>query len=183
VALLCLLALLPQLTLSAEPTVVVAVEKNGESFMVDAVIDAQVPLETAWNVLIDFDHMASFLGNMTFSKVMSRNRNTLLVRQEGVARYGLLSFSFVSEREVQLDPMKRIAARNLSGTLKRMESEARIVPLEQGVQIRYHAEIVPDSLLARMFGKSFVWHEVNEQFVSMGREMMRRHSLAEAAGK
>jgi hypothetical protein len=71
--------------------------------------------------------------------------------------------------------MQRILAKSLSGTLKRMESEAKLTAVDKGVQIRYHAESVPDSMLARMFGASFVRHEAEEQFLAMAREMVRRH--------
>jgi hypothetical protein len=182
-ALFCLLSVFRHIVLGADPTAVVAVENSGNAFIVDALMGVQVPPETAWNVLIDFDHMASILGNMAVSKVVSRNGNTLIVRQEGTAKYGLLSFPFVSEREIHLEPMRRIVTRSLSGTFTRMESESQIVPLDHGVQIRYHAEIVPDSLLARLFGKSFISHEIDEQFVLLGKEMTRRYALAEPAAK
>ena len=100
-----------------------------------------------------------------------------------MARWGLLSFSFESEREIRLEPMKRILAKGLSGTLKRMESESKVAALDQGVQISYHAEIVPDSILARMFGASFVRHEVEEQFLQMARGMLQRHARTEPAAK
>lgn len=51
--------------------------------------------------------------------------------------------------------------------------------MDQIVQIRYHAESVQDSLLARMFGASFVRHEVAEQFLGMAKEMMRRQAGGE----
>lgn len=181
VVLFCLLALSGEVTFAGEPKVEVAVTQRDEAFIVDATMDVPVSPATAWEVLTDFDHMASILGNLTSSKVTSREGNTWIVRQVGVARYGLLSFSFESEREIRLEPIKRIRAKSLSGTLKRMESDARIIPLDQGVQIKYHAESVPDSMLARMFGASFVRHEVGEQFQGMAREMLQRHAHIEPA--
>ena len=178
-ALFCLLALPGGAALGGEPVATVTIAQNGEAFIVDATVDVPVRLTTAWDVLIDFDHMTSILGNLTSSKVVSRDGNTWIVRQEGVARYGLLSFSFVSEREIRLEPTTRILAKSLSGPVKRMESEARIISRDQGVQIRYHAESVPDSVLARMFGAPFVRHEVREQFLAMAREMIRREPGAE----
>lgn len=168
---------------ATEPKIAVTVEKSGEAFIVDAAIDVHVPLKTAWEVMTDFEHMATILSNLTLSQLTRRDGNTLTVRQEGVAKYGLLSFSFESEREMRLEPMRRILARNISGTLKRMESEVNFSPLEKGVQIRYHAEIVPDSLLARLFGLSFVQHEAEEQLLAMAQEMLRRNAGAEPAGK
>ena len=63
-----------------------------------------------------------------------------------------------------------------------MQSEARFVAADQGVRISYSAEIVPDSLLAQLFGQSIVRHEVNEQFLSMTKEMLRRYAVATGAG-
>ena len=183
VFLTCLLALFDVEALGAEQKVAVAVGKSGEAIVVDATLDVAVSLGTAWDVMTDFDHMTTILGNLTSSKITSCDGHTWIIRQEGVARYGLLSFPFEAEREIRLEPMKRILARNLSGTLKRMDSEARITSLDQGVQIRYHAEIVVDSLLARLFGTPFVRHEVEEQLLEMAKEMTRRHALFESAGR
>ena len=182
VALWFLLALSSHAAFGAEPKITVEVEKSGDAFIVNALIDLQVPLEVAWEVFVDIDHMTNFLENLTFSKVISRTGNVLIARQEGVARYGPFSYSFVTEREVRLDPMKRIVTKNVSGTLKMMHSEATFVPLDQGVRIKYSAEIVPDSVLARVFGHPVVRNEVSEQLVSMSKEMLRRHAIGAGAG-
>lgn len=155
----------------------IAVSQVGETIIVNAAMNVQVPLSTAWEVMTDFDHMTFILGNLTSSKVISRNGNIIIIRQKGSASYGFLSFPFESEREIRLEPMKRILARNLSGTLKRMDSEVDISSADQTVLINYHAEIVPDSLLARIFGVPFVRHEVAEQLQKMADEMLRRYAL------
>jgi hypothetical protein len=182
-AFFCLLVLTGEAVLGVDQIMDVAVQQNGETFIIDATIDVQVSVDTAWEVMTDFDHMTSILGDLTLSNVVSRNGNTWIVRQEGNSRYGPFSYSFASDREIQLEPMKRIVARNLSSTATRMDSEAQIVPLNQGVQIKYHIEMVPGSLLARMFGLPFVRHEVAEQLQRMAREMTQRRDRAESAGK
>ncbi len=180
--LILLLVLFCNAAFPADPTAVVAVAQTSDGFVVDATIDVLVPQSIAWGVLTDFDHMTSILGTLRSSKVIRREGSTWIVRQEGVARYGLLAFSFESEREVRMEPMKRILAKSLAGTLKRLESETKVIPQAQGVQIKYHAEIVPDSALARMFGASFVSHEVEEQFLAMANEMLRRQFRPNPSG-
>jgi len=155
-----------------EPSLAVTVTQTGEAFVVEVVAEVPVPLDGVWEVLTDFDHMALFIGNIKSSRVVRREENTLWVRQEGAAEYGPL---FKSEREIRLEPKRRIVAKSLSGSMKRMESEARLGQLTDGVRIRYHAEAVPDSALARMFGATIVRHEVEEQFREMMLEMMRRY--------
>lgn len=161
-----------------EPHVHVGVSQSGEVLTVDATIEAPVTQKTAWDVLVDFDHMAAILHNLTSSKVVSRDGNTLIVKQQGVAKYGVLSFSYESEREIRLDPMQRIRAKELAGSARRMESEMQLSTASpgNGVQIKYHAEIVPDSVLARLFGKSELQSQITEQFESMVAEMRKREA-------
>ncbi len=161
----------------AEREVAVAVSESGDAFIVQATIRPQVSLRTAWDVLVDFDHMTGILSNLTASKVVSRNGNVLIVRQEGVARFGIFSYPFKAEREIRMEPQRRILAKNLSGTLKRMESELRLVPGSAGgVRIEYRAEFAFDSIIAGLFGVSFLNHEVEEQFQSIVAEMKRREA-------
>lgn len=157
----------------------VVLESRGDAFILDAVIEFPATLRVAWEVLTDFDGMATFLSNLTASRVVARSGNTLLVQQEGNARYGFFSYVFTSEREIRLKPMKRISARQLSGNAKRFTSELDLTPSGNTTRIRYHAEVVPESGLARTFGGPFIRHEVEEQFASMAAEMQRR----EAAGR
>lgn len=169
------LALLPA-AFAAPPELAfdVSVDKRGKSFVVDATADFPVPLRVAWEVLTDFEHMTSILNNVSASQIVSRNEQTLVVHQEGVARFGIFSYPFVSEREIRLKPMKKIAARQLSGNAQSFVNELRLSPGDDGTAVRYHAELVPDSVIARTFGAPFVKHETEEQFRTLAAEMARR---------
>ena len=60
-----------------------------------------------------------------------------------------------------------------------MESELRLVPAgADGVRIEYRAEFAFDSIIAGLFGVSFLNHEVEEQFQSIVAEMKRREAQA-----
>lgn len=163
----------------AEREVVVAVRESGDAFIVQATIRPPVSLRTAWDVLVDFDHMVGIVSNLTASKVVSRNGNVLIVEQEGVARFGIFSYPFTAEREIRMEPRTRIVVKNLSGTLRRMESELRLVPTgADRVRIEYRAEFAFDSVIVNLFGVSFLNHQVEEQFRSMVAEMKRREGHA-----
>jgi len=165
--------------LGVEPVVAVTVNQADDAFVVDVLLEVAVRPDTVWDVLTDFEHMTSYIGNLKSSQVTRRNGNTLVVRQEGLARYGLLSFAFESEREIRLEPKRRIVAKGLSGSARRMESEAVIGQRNDAVQVKYHAAVVPESFLARTFGAAFVHHEVDEQFRELAAEMLRRQKLSQ----
>lgn len=164
--------------LAADPDVVVAVHEMGEGFLVQATIKAPVSQQTAWGVLVDYDHMVGILSNLTASQVIDRKENRLVIKQAGVIRYGLFSHAFQVEREIRLEPMRRILTKNLTGSLQRMESDVRLKPSGNGapVVIEYRAEFVFDSILAGLFAETVLSHEVEEQFLSMLAEMKRREA-------
>lgn len=162
---------------AAEPEIKVSVEKAGGAFVVDADIDLPFPVRTVWDVLTDFDNMAGILNNLKSSKISRRKGNTVTVLQEGTAKYGIFSYAFTSERKIRLEPMRRITARQISGLAKRFESLSELAETGAGTSIHYHAEIEPDSVLARMFGASFLRHEIEEQFHAMAGEMEKRQKL------
>ena len=161
---------------AADPDWIITVEKNSSTFVVDAHLDFAAPLRTAWEVLTDFDHMTTILSNLSSSQILSRSEQTLMVRQEGVARFGIFSYPFASEREIRLKPMKKIVTRQLSGNAQSFVSELRLSSNDHGTELRYHAEIVPDSAIARAFGAPFVKHETEEQFRALAAEMVRRNA-------
>jgi len=170
----CFLLMMSCSAFGVEPEILVGIEKSGEAFVVDARISVQVPLRTAWEVLTDFEHMSSILNNLTLSKIVRRNGNTLVVDQEGTAHYAIFSYSFASEREIRLEPMKRIFARQIAGNAKRFESELELSQTGLVTLIRYRAEVVPDSGIGRTLGGHFIQHEVEEQFTALVAEMKRR---------
>jgi len=184
-ALLLLLAFLASPSFADEQEIEVSVREVGETFIVEANFQAPVRARTAWDVLVDYEHMASIMSNMESSKIASRNGNTLIVKQSGVARFGIFSYAFQVEREIRLEPMKRIMTKNLSGSLKRMESEVMLTSASQesGVRIAYHGEFVFGSTLAGLFAQSFLRHEVEEQFQALVAEMRQRETQPLAVTK
>lgn len=159
---------------AAEPDVAVQVERDGDAIVVDADMLVPVAPREAWAVLADFEHFADFVPNMQVSRVVSRPGEPLRVEQKGKARYGLLSFSYESLREVELVPFETLRTRALKGNMKRMETLTRLSAEGDGTRIRYRNEAVPDFWVPPLIGPVFIRHEVAEQFGAFIREMLRR---------
>ncbi len=168
-----------QAALSAdEPPLVpdgdVNVQRSGGSFTVDTSMFTPVPPALAWAVLTDFDHMGSFIPNLTSSQVLERGDAMLKVAQKGVARYGFFSANFESIREISLSPQREIRAHNVGGNVKRMESVMQLQAEGSGTRLHYHAEVQPGFWFPPLIGPALVRHETAEQFSAMLREMVRR---------
>ncbi|MCK9985892.1 MAG: hypothetical protein AzoDbin1_02364 [Azoarcus sp.] len=152
----------------------VRVERNAGGFTVDMLAHAPVSPALAWEVLTDFDHMASFVPNLRTSRVTERGDSFVRVHQTGTARYGVFWTNFESVREIRFSPPKEIRAQGVGGNVKRMESLMRLEAEAGGTLLRYHAEVQPDFWLPPLLGPSFVRHETAEQFSAIIREMVRR---------
>lgn len=152
----------------------VRVVRSGDTFTVNVAVYTPLAPTLAWAVLIDFDHMAGFLPNISSSQVMERSDDLLKVMQKGVARFGFFSKDFESIREIQLTPSVEIRSNNVGGNLKRMQSVMRLQPEGTGTRLTYRADVEPGFWFPPMIGPSLVRHETAEQISAMLREMLRR---------
>jgi len=154
---------------------VVDVQRDGETFRVDATLFAPVPLDVAWDVLTDFDGMARFVPNIAMSRVVSRDGNRVTIEQRGLARFGPLAFGFTSERLIELAPRSEIRSIQTRGNMRRLESMTRFGTEEGGTTLVYRVEVEPGALYPAALTERFLRDEIGEQFEAIVREMVRRH--------
>lgn len=77
-----------------------------------------VSLETAWQVLTDFQPIARFVPNLERSQVTERKGNRLRVEQQGRAFFGPFWVTFGLVREIELHAMREIRAHPITGTAR-----------------------------------------------------------------
>lgn len=158
----------------------VAVDYRNGIYFADLGLQVAVPPATAIEVLTDFEHMADFVPNLVSSRIISRTGNVYLIAQQGKAHFGPLSFSFESERRIELHPDGRLISQALSGSTKYMHSELTVHGTAGGTSLNYHIEMTPERWLPSGIGTSFMRHELAEQFTALAREMARRHKSRRA---
>jgi len=152
----------------------ITVNTSGEMLIVDANFTVSATPHEAWDVLIDYDHMAEFLPNLQVSKIINAAGNKIQVLQKGKVSYGLLSFAFDSVREVELSPYKEIRSHVISGSIKQANGTTQLIPEGNNTRIIYHNESLPNFWLPPGIGPSFVKRETLEQFQDMKNEILRR---------
>jgi hypothetical protein len=162
--------------------IVVHVQKNGETIIVDVEMMVQASTLAVWDVLTDYDHMAQFVANVHSSRVAERRGNNLVVAQQSSTSFGLLKFSFDNVREVELVPRSEIRSKLISGDMKASAFTTRIVTDSSGVtRVINHGEFVPTMWVPPLVGTAFIESETRRQFVELRKEMMRRAGAAKAA--
>jgi ribosome-associated toxin RatA of RatAB toxin-antitoxin module len=160
--------------LAARSRVTVDVRRAGETFSINATLFAPVPLDLAWEVLTDFEHMEQFVPNVSDSRIIARQGQRLTIAQRGVARFGPLRFPFESERVVELSPRSEIVSSQIKGNMRRLESVTRFATTEGGTQLSYRVDVEPGAWFPAALTERFLVHEIEEQFEAIVEEMIRR---------
>src|SRR5271167_3679466 len=145
----------------------VDVTYDGETYVLNAVMFAPVAQAVAWDVLTDFDHMAQWVPNVSESKVVKRDDNSVTIEQRGVAKYGAVSFPYVTERKIELKPPGAIMSLQTKGSLRRVASTLLLQTDGKGTRLTYHLEIEPSLLASALLSKEFLQHELAEQFTAI----------------
>jgi hypothetical protein len=152
------------------------VQRHGETVIDD--VDAKKPgtVRDAWAVFTDYEHMASFISNLTVRKVLSKEGDTLEVMQSGRTKVGFLTFGFEAVRAVELVPMREIRSSLVSGDFKAYVSTTSIAPAAGGTRVRHHGEYVPKSWLPPLIGPAVIERETRKQYLEFAAEIERRGS-------
>jgi hypothetical protein len=169
--------LLAALACAAEE-IQVRVQRQGEAVIVD--VEAHMPgaLSDAWAVFTDYENMASFITNLTASKVVTKKDDLLEVMQTGRTKVGFMSFGFHAVRAVELVPMQEIRSSLVSGDFKAYASTTSLEPVTGGTRVRHHGEYVPKSWLPPLIGPAVIERETRKQYQEFAAEIERRSSAA-----
>jgi hypothetical protein len=173
----------------ALPTV--KVERDGDTFYVNARANVAVDPRVAWDTITDYEHMRDFLPNIERSKVIARQGTRLTV--EHVGQFPLFFFDIpVRVRlAVTQQPFERVVARSEPGEVDGVPQTLRsfsgtydltVITLERraGVRLEYESRFeLADPLppiVGDLFGTAMVTKTVRLQFEAMVREMVRRQA-------
>jgi hypothetical protein len=154
----------------------VKVTRAGDTLVID--VGARVPVsqQEAWDVLTDFDHMATIVSNLESSRVLERSDGRVVVAQKGGRNEGVLRFAFETVREVELRPYSYMRAHLLSGTVERLDGTTTLTPRNDGTFIASHGDCVTGTWVPPLVGEIFLRNATREQYADLRREMIRRHA-------
>lgn len=145
------------------------------SIVIKAFVDVPVEGRVAWSVLTDYDRLAEFVPDMHLSRRISRPGEPTRVLQRGEKSWLLMDTPFEVVLLMHETPYTRIHFRQLSGTLKDMYGEWRLLPLPEGVRITYAARLEPGLLAPRVPGDGWLIEaDIRHMLEAVAGEMMRR---------
>lgn len=147
----------------ASDTIDVYVERMPDGYHISAVARTRAPVERAWAVLTDFNHLADFVPDMRSSRIVSAEGEPTRVEQHGVAQALLFKRDVSVTLAVTLLPMKRIEFRSVGGSLRTLDGEWRLLPQADGCRLEYSAVSDPGFWTPPLIGPALVRGQVLEQ--------------------
>jgi len=157
----------------------VEVKRSHGIFSVHATAPVAVDVETAWQVLTDYNHLAEFVPGMKSSRVVSVAGEPLRVEQKGEAGFLFFSRAFEVALEIEGLPPGQLKFHAVSGDMKRMQGEWRIRRnTDAAVELEYEAEIEPDFWVPPLIGTALMRRDVGKNVEGVVREMVKRYAIA-----
>jgi hypothetical protein len=167
---------MPHAPLAAAPAddVVVKVTRDGNTFELSAKLTIPAELDLVWDVLTDFDNMATILSNVDQSRIANRDGNRFEVIQKSHATAGPLRLSTDRVREVQLTPKREIKSQLIKGDLKSSDFVTRIEPAGGLVRVTVSRKFVTGGLSGAAITPEAVQSNTRRQYQEMREEVIRR---------
>lgn len=166
----------------ADDGIQVKVERHGESVTVHAQLSVPVDARQAYTVLTDYDHMKQFLPDLDESRILSRTKDGLLVRQAGKVRFGWFAVPFEYVRRIELTPDTRLVSHIVSGSVKKGDVTTTLTTSNGRTLITYDSEAAMGVWLPFGIGNGAIADHLRQDLDSMRAEMLRRKAAAIGAG-
>jgi len=176
--LLALLLLLPQALAADE--IAVDAARHGAAIVVSAHADLRADVRTAWQVLTDYDHYASFIPDLTVSRVVSRGPRSAVVEQRGEARFLFLSYPLEVRLAVAEIPYRSVRSRAIAGNFRELVGLYELEPTPGGLRLVYSGRMVLGEEPPGLLDVIVIRRNVARQFEALVREIDRRAAGAGA---
>jgi ribosome-associated toxin RatA of RatAB toxin-antitoxin module len=169
--LVLLLFLLPQ-ALAGE--IAIDAARRGPAIVVSAQADLHADVRTAWQVLTDYDRYASFIPDLTVSRVLSRGPGSAVVEQRGEARFLFLSYPLEVRLAVAETPYRSVRSRAIAGNFRELVGRYELEPTRGGLRLVYSGRMVLGEEPPGLVDVFVIRRNVARQFEALVREIDRR---------
>ena len=155
--------------------IAVHVDREGNTFSVNAQWTVAASVDEVWEVLTDFDRMAQILSNVDASRIANREGDRFDVIQKSHASAGLMRISLDSVRRVELTPKRQIQSHVIKGDVKSSDFTTRIAEEAGGlVRVTVSGHFVPSALGGATITPELVQTQTQRQYQELRDEILRR---------
>lgn len=165
---------------AAAEEVSVQVERFENAFQVESKLLVAVDQRVAWQVLTDYDNLASFVPGMRLSRIVSAPGEPLLLEQKGESGFLLFRVPIEVVSRVEETPRSSIRFQSVGGNLTNQKGEWALARHDHATRVSYRASFTPGFTPPPLIGPAIIGRDVRIMIESVAREMLRR---ADAMGR
>jgi polyketide cyclase/dehydrase/lipid transport protein len=158
---------------AAPASIVVDVQRDGDSIVINAQARLDADLRSAWQVLTDYERYAEFIPGVRSSQVLARRGSTVTVGQYDDAVLLLLPVPVRITYEIAEQPPRRLESRAVAGGLPPLHSAYELSAVPSGVRLEYSGRLAPVSPLFGSVEQWAIQRSVVRQFQALADEIER----------
>jgi len=171
-----LLSLLVLLAPAQAAEATVKVTRDGDVLRVEASAEFTGSVARTWQVLTDYNRLAAFVPDLKVSRLISRNRNQVLVEQKGEARLLFFSYPMDVRLAITEHPFERVVSQSVGGNFREMRGTYTLAARAGRVLLRYSGHMVPDFYVPPLIGTLALRRNVESTFRALVDEIERQHA-------
>ena len=174
----------PAGTNGIEITVQRALDSGGEVYTVQAsmVVVAATP-QRSWQVMTDYDHLASFVPGFTASHLVTRVGNQGVLALEGFVRFLFIKQSINLLLDVHEEPYTKVDLTLLQGNMREYEAHWQLIPIDTlHTRILYHAKLAPTFFVPPLIGVTMMKSDLHKMLDAVCLRIEEGGDLSEPTG-
>jgi len=154
--------------------VTVYASRSGDVLQVEASAAFDGSLDNAWQVLTDYGRFAEFVPDLQSSRIISRDRNTVVVEQKGEARLLFFSYPIDVRLAITEKPREQIVSQAIAGNFREMRSTYALEARQGRLFLHYSGRLEPDFYVPPLIGTYLLRSNVESMFRALVDEIERR---------
>ena len=158
--------------------IVVRASRSGDVLQVEASAELEGSLENAWQVLTDYGRFAEFVPALQMSRVISRDRDSVVVEQKGEARLLFFSYPIDVRLAITETPREQIVSQAIAGNFREMRSTYALEARQGRLVIHYSGRLEPDFHVPPLIGTYLLRANVESMFRALVDEIERQQKPA-----
>ena len=162
---------------AAAATITIHTERSGDTIDIHASVILNADGATAWRVLTDYNRYPEFIPDLRLSRIISRDHDTVMVEQSGIASIWLIRIPLDITFEIDEKPPDRLLSHAVAGSLRALASSYALSKAAAGVRLDYVGHIAPGYALFGRIEQSAVEQNVARQFKALADEIDRQSAV------
>jgi ribosome-associated toxin RatA of RatAB toxin-antitoxin module len=153
---------------------------EGEFYAVQASMIVEATPQRSWQVMTDYDHLASFVPGFTSSRMVTRVGNDGVLAQEGFVRFLFIKQSINLLLDVHEEPYSKVDLNLLQGNMRHYEAHWQLVPVDTlHTRILYNAKLAPTFFVPPIVGVTLMKSDLHKMLDAVSMRIEQRGHLLE----